>query len=98
MKVAKLTDVKNDLSRYVNQVRRGGRVRILVQGVAAADMVPVQGAVSGEDGDAMLDDLERRGIVRRGRGVFPREVLRRGPAAKGQPASTELINERRSGR
>ena len=41
MKVANLADVKNDLSRFVAQVRRGGRVRILVRGVPAADLVPV---------------------------------------------------------
>jgi len=98
MKVAKLTDVKNELSRYVDQVRRGGRVRILVQGVAAADLVPVQLDTKGNNGNAMLDDLERRGMIQRGRGTFPKELLREAPAAKGRPASTELIASRRAAR
>jgi antitoxin (DNA-binding transcriptional repressor) of toxin-antitoxin stability system len=41
MESAKLSDVKDGLSRYVEKVRKGGTVRILVRGVAVADLVPV---------------------------------------------------------
>ena len=41
MEQAKLSDVKDGLSRYVEKVRKGARVRILVRGVAVADLVPI---------------------------------------------------------
>jgi prevent-host-death family protein len=98
MKMASLTDVKNDLSRYVEQVRRGGRVRILVRGVPVADLVPA-GSGAPRDAsqeDAELADLERRGIVRRGTGAFPRELDGPGPRVKGGDAVATLLDDRRS--
>jgi prevent-host-death family protein len=44
MEVADLTEVKNNLSRYIDQVQQGVRVRILVHGVPVADLVPVAAA------------------------------------------------------
>lgn len=41
MENANLSDVKDALSRYVEKVKKGARVRILVRGVAVADLVPV---------------------------------------------------------
>jgi antitoxin (DNA-binding transcriptional repressor) of toxin-antitoxin stability system len=41
MESAKLSDVKDGLSRYVEKVRKGGTVRILLRGVAVADLVPI---------------------------------------------------------
>jgi antitoxin (DNA-binding transcriptional repressor) of toxin-antitoxin stability system len=62
VKVANLADVKNDLSRFVALVRRGGRVRILVRGVPA-DLVPVQGPAESEAGDELeIAELETMGL------------------------------------
>jgi antitoxin (DNA-binding transcriptional repressor) of toxin-antitoxin stability system len=96
MKVANLARVKDDLSRYVDYVRRGGRVRILVHGVPAAELVPVTIA-EGSDDEAELRELERRGIVRRGTGKFPRELLRPGPRWGGKRLSEIVLEERKSG-
>lgn len=41
MENANLSDVKDALSRYVEKVKKGAWVRILVRGVAVADLVPV---------------------------------------------------------
>ena len=41
MKQAKLSDVKDRLSRYVERARKGEPVRILVRGVPVADLVPI---------------------------------------------------------
>ncbi len=49
MEQAKLSDVKDGLSAYVERVRKGHRVRILVRGVPAADLVPI---------DPTVDDAE----------------------------------------
>lgn len=101
MKVANLTDVKNDLSRYVEQVRRGARVRILVRGVPVADIIPVapssdqeSGSFSGEE----LADLEKRGIIRRGSARGSAELSRPGPRVGGDAGVRAVLSERRTGR
>lgn len=102
MRMANLADVKNDLSRFVAQVRRGGRVRILVRGVPAADLVPVERAAgTTQADDAELDELERLGLVRRGAAMNAkeqRELDRPGPRVRGGHAVEALLAERRSGR
>jgi prevent-host-death family protein len=75
VKVAKLSDVKNELSRYVELVRKGGRVRILVSGVPAADIVPIDEASA--DWTPDLVALERSGTIRRGKAGVARELLKR---------------------
>ena len=97
MKVANLARVKDDLSRYVDYVRRGGRVRILVHGVPAAELIPVSIVEGSDDDEAELSELERRGVVRRGTGRFPRELLRPGPRWGGKPLSEIVLEERKSG-
>lgn len=97
MKLAPLTRVKNELSRYVELVRRGERVRILVHGVPAADLVPVTDSIS-RGLDPALADLERRGVIRRGEGGIPPEILRPGPRSRGARLSRTVIEERARGR
>lgn len=101
MKTASLTDAKNDLSRLVERARRGERVRILVRGVPAADLVPVGAdAPPASDGwtEAELQELERKGVIRRGRGGFPSELSRPGPRVRNGSAVQALLDERRKGR
>jgi prevent-host-death family protein len=98
VKAIKLTDAKNNLSRYVDRVRQGERLRILVRGVPAADLVPVADWDEGPDTDRRLADLERRGLLRRGTGHLPEALLEPGPPAGGRAASKELVEERRGGR
>jgi prevent-host-death family protein len=96
MKVANLARAKNELSRYVDYVRRGGRVRILVRGVPAAEIVPI--TISRDDDDEPdLLELERQGILRRGSGQFPSELLRAGPRGPGKALSDIDMAERKSG-
>jgi hypothetical protein len=45
------------------------------------------------DADDELQDLERSGLVRRGSGVFPEEVLKPGPAVRGKGVMSALLNE-----
>ena len=101
MRVANLADVKNDLSRFVALVRRGGRVRILVRGVPAADLVPVQSAPGAADADdAELNELEALGLLRRGApptAQDDRELNRPGPRARGSAVGA-LLAERRTAR
>jgi prevent-host-death family protein len=103
MKVANLAEVKNELSRFVALVRRGTRVRILVHGVPAADLVPIDTLGEAKDGDELeLNELERQGIVRRGVSRLTpreqRELDRPGPRVRDGRAVQALVAERRSGR
>ncbi len=98
MKVANLSKIKNELSQYVEHARRGERVRILVRGVPAADLVPVGTDQRSGDEDWNLEELERRGVIRRGKGGMPEELLRAGPKGRGKPLSQVIIEERRSSR
>jgi prevent-host-death family protein len=96
MKVAKLSEVKNQLSKYVEAVRRGERVRIVVRGVPAADLVPVTEASAGPAAEeSSLRELERRGWIRRGKGGLDPEILAGGPRTRGKPLSAIVIEERR---
>ena len=99
MKTASLTRVKNDLSRLVEQVRQGERVRILVRGVPAADLVPAgTGEASNGWMDGELEQLEREGIIVRAEGGFPSELGRPGPRVRRGSAVQVLLDERRHGR
>jgi prevent-host-death family protein len=102
MKIANLAEVKNDLSRFVAEVRRGGRVRILVRGVPAADLVPVEMSTANELDGAELSELETLGLVRRGAGheaeADMRELERPGPRVRGGRAVDALLAERNAGR
>jgi prevent-host-death family protein len=99
MAAAKLSDVKNDLSRYVARARRGERIRILVRGVPVAEIGPIDHALEGDkDEETRLADLERRGIIRRGRGGLEPGILKPGPRPRGRATSDLLVEERRSSR
>ena len=98
MRVAKIGDMKNNLSRHLEYVRRGGRVRILDRDTPVADLVPIESSSEGED-DALLLKLERQGLLHRGcGGPLPAELLRRGPGGPHTGAVEALLAERRSGR
>ena len=101
MKVVKISEAKAHLSRHLEFVRSGGRVRIMDRDVPVADIVPVERArrVDEHDDEALLQSLERRGLLRRGkRGVLPRELFRPGPRDPEGAVLSALLEERRDGR
>jgi prevent-host-death family protein len=98
MLMESLTNAKNQLSRLIERVRKGERVRILVNGVPAADLVPVGEYESSPSSDALgLATLEREGVLRRGAGAIPMGLLEPGPTATGTPL-TSLVREGRDER
>ena len=100
MKNAKIGELRNELSRFLGYVRRGGTVRVFDRDRPIADIVPVREAASTGSGglDQTLADLERRGVLRRGTGVVPERLLRgRLPRAK-RSVLEALLEERREGR
>lgn len=99
MKTATISYTKNNLSRLLERVKRGETVTILdrTKPVARLSPIPTTGDV---DWDRRLDDLERRGIVRRGTGKFPDWILKEPPPkpAPGFSIVEELIREREESR
>ncbi len=98
MKYAKIGELRNALSRYIDQVREGSEILVLDRDRPVARLVPAGGVAPAPAGDAeRLLDLERRGILRRGRGRYP-DVLKRGRAVKVRGGVlADLRAERESG-
>ena len=99
MRSASVTDVKNNLSKYLELVKAGEAVLITERGIAIARIESVR-TESGETADdARLARLERAGIIRRGRPIS-RKFIDKEPVtpASGASALEALLEERRSGR
>lgn len=98
MKSASLTDAKNNLSAYVDQVRAGNSILITDRNTPVAKLVPVS---LGDETDAQrLDRLERAGRIRRGRGKLPKSFWTK-PLPKLRGGATlvdAVLDERREGR
>jgi antitoxin (DNA-binding transcriptional repressor) of toxin-antitoxin stability system len=100
VKNAKIGELRNELSRFLGYVRRGGTVRVFDRDRPIADIVPVREPASTGSGalDQTFVDLERRGVLRRGTGEVPERLLRgRLPRAK-RSVLDALLEERREGR
>jgi prevent-host-death family protein len=98
MKMVSLSEAKANLSRHVERVRHGESLRIQVRGVPVAELVPVGDGAQGDADTGELRELERAGLVRRGRGAFPDAILKPGPAVRGKGVMSALLDERRAGR
>ncbi len=98
MKRAKIAELKNNLSRYLEHVRGGGSVLVLDRDQPVAQIVPMQRAVRGSAGkEARLERLERRGLVRRGAGGLPDWFGKRKPPRLRGSVLRDLQRERESG-
>lgn len=97
MKVVRIeiAEAKKALAHHLEYVKRGGTIRIVDRDRPIADLVPIQA----DGDDALLARLEKRGLVRRGKGgPLPAELLRPGPAGHGAGVLDALIEERRGSR
>jgi prevent-host-death family protein len=94
METATITQVKNGLSSYIDKVKAGDSILVTDRGIPVAVLEPVTTQVSV---DERLARLERAGLVRRGTGRIPPEIL----ATRGPKVDVDLvasvIEERRSG-
>ena len=98
MSVVKVSVLKNRLSHYLRLVRRGETVLVSDRDQVIARIEPAGDLAStGADDSGWLDDLERRGVVRRGAGKLPRGWLVRRPAVAADLVGA-LLDERRDGR
>lgn len=98
MKKAKVSELKNNLSRLLAYVRRGGTVRVFDRDRPIADLVPCELSGTGDEVDPRLEELEREGVLRRGTGKLPDGFVKRKlPKAKVSVLSA-LLEERSEGR
>jgi antitoxin (DNA-binding transcriptional repressor) of toxin-antitoxin stability system len=98
MTEARISELKNRLSHYLDRVRRGESILVLDRDRVIARIEPAGSPAAGSAGDARwLDDLERRGVVRRGRGRLPRGWIARRPKLKADLLRA-LLDERKAGR
>lgn len=101
MKSAKISELKNNLSRFLAYVRRGGTVRVFDRDIPIADLTPCAAAPAADtttDDEALLQSLERDGIVVRGSGKLPDDFLRRKRPRTKTSVLRTLIDERREDR
>jgi len=97
VKSVKISELKNNLSRFLAYVRRGGTVRVFDRDTAIADLTPCLPDGSANEGDALLDQLERAGILLRGSGKLTAAWRRKLPKAKASVVEA-LLRERRDAR
>jgi len=98
MKKASVTEAKNNLSAILQQVREGETYLILDRGKPVARLEPM--AAEGRGGDERRADLERRGLLHRGRGRVRKELVDAAPPQlpKDVSALDHLLEERKEGR
>lgn len=98
MKTVSITEAKNRLSALIDRVKNGESIVIAERGIPVARLEP---AVSLDEPDeSRLARLERKGIVRRGSGKPPLDLLSKPPPRLrgGGSVVEDLIRERREGR
>jgi antitoxin (DNA-binding transcriptional repressor) of toxin-antitoxin stability system len=95
---ANISELKNRLSHYLRRVRRGESILVLDRDRVIARIEPAGRSSSDPTDDSRwLDELERRGVVRRGSGPLPRRWLARRPKLKADLVRA-LLDEREEGR
>jgi prevent-host-death family protein len=98
VKSAKIADLKNNLSRYLEHVKAGGSVMVLERDRPIAQIVPLSESRGRRAGtDARLARLERRGIIRRGTGGLPDWLGQRRPPRLRGSVLKDLLAERGRG-
>jgi antitoxin (DNA-binding transcriptional repressor) of toxin-antitoxin stability system len=91
---ARISELKQRLSYYLNRVRRGESIVVLDRDRVIARIDPAGGPADGPTGEAgWLDDLERRGVVRRAPARLSRDWLARRPKARADVLEA-LLSER----
>jgi len=94
MKRASVSELKNQLSRYLDYVRHGETVMVLDRKVPVAELRPISNA----DPKSKLVSLERKGLIRRGSGRVPASFFSRTLGGKKAGTLDALLEERAKGR
>lgn len=96
MVTAKISELKDRLSYYLRLVQRGERVLVCDRDRVIACIEPAGGPAADDDA-AWIDELERRGVVRRAAERLPASWLKERPRGKASVVAAVLA-DRREGR
>jgi antitoxin (DNA-binding transcriptional repressor) of toxin-antitoxin stability system len=98
MKKARIAELKNNLSRYLQHVRGGGTILVFDRDEAVAQIAPLPQA-GPKQGTTVerLARLERRGLIRRGTGGHPDWFGRRKPPRLRGSVLRDLLRDREEG-
>lgn len=99
MKIASITQTKNQLSALIDAVKQGETVLIMDRDRPVAQLVPIA-CLGDENVEARLLELEREGIIFRPKGAPDLEILKQPPPRLPGDASAlqALLEERSEGR
>jgi prevent-host-death family protein len=106
MNAVKIADLKNNLSRHINRVRRGGEITVLDRDTPVARIVPFvhgEGAARRDAGRDEVDagriaDLARQGVISPGDPEALSDWLDRHPPLQmpaGSPSAVDVLLEMR---
>src|SRR5438046_5968543 len=90
---ASITEAKNNLSKLIKRVRQGESILILDRNVPVARLEPLPPG-SREADEARLFELERQGVIKRGKGKLPKDFWTR-PLPKFKKRLVEAVLEER---
>lgn len=93
MKKAKISDLKNNLSRYLDLVRKGEIVEILDRDIPIAVIISIS-EVEGKSREGKILELERKGVLRRGNPSLLNSLKKTPPPGKLTGALKSLLQER----
>jgi len=94
MKKASVSELKNQISRYLDYVKHGETVLVLDRMVPVAELKPV----TGKSSSGKLVALERKGIIRLGSGKIPEKFFKEKLSGKRARILDALFEERETGR
>jgi prevent-host-death family protein len=98
MKKAGIADLKNNLSRYIDQVKGGESILVLDRNQPVAQIIPLQAAARRVASDEeRIARLERKGLIRRGSGDPKKWLAKRRLVKLRGSVLKDLLDERRSG-
>ena len=92
---ANVSTLKNNLSRYLQKVRRGQSVEVLDRNQPVARLVPVD--LREEHHDEWVDHLARLDIIRCGAMKGSKKIMRTPPPGKNSAHVLEALLEERRG-
>ena len=98
MKKAGIAALKNNLSRYIDQVKGGESILVMDRDQPVAQIVPLTSVTRGlgSHEDRLLR-LERKGLIRRAAAGNRKWLVKRRPVKIKGSVLQDLLDERRSG-
>ncbi len=96
MKKANISDLKNNLSRYLDLVREGETIQVLDRDIPIAMITSISesGGILRED---RIRQMERKGLIRIGKPALLKSILNNPPPGKKTGALKALLEEREGG-